>query len=82
MGMCEYFRIQPAPRAAVCGRACVRISILADTDRDNGIPGNDDAGQLSAWYICAVLGFYPTDPTSATMTEFRQPGWYHDQLAG
>lgn len=24
-----------------------------------GIPGNDDAGALSAWYVFAALGFYP-----------------------
>jgi putative alpha-1,2-mannosidase len=24
-----------------------------------GLPGNDDAGAMSAWYIFAVLGFYP-----------------------
>ena len=24
-----------------------------------GIPGNDDAGTLSAWYVFAALGFYP-----------------------
>ncbi|MFX7922635.1 glycoside hydrolase domain-containing protein, partial [Acinetobacter baumannii] len=24
-----------------------------------GIIGNDDAGQMSAWYVFATLGFYP-----------------------
>lgn len=24
-----------------------------------GLPGNDDAGQLSAWYVFATFGFYP-----------------------
>lgn len=27
-----------------------------------GITGNDDCGQMSAWYIFATLGFYPADP--------------------
>jgi predicted alpha-1,2-mannosidase len=27
-----------------------------------GICGNDDCGQMSAWYIFTVLGFYPVDP--------------------
>ena len=27
-----------------------------------GIPGNDDCGTMSAWYVFAALGLYPTDP--------------------
>ena len=27
-----------------------------------GLPGNDDCGQMSAWYLFAVSGFYPVDP--------------------
>jgi predicted alpha-1,2-mannosidase len=27
-----------------------------------GIPGNDDAGQMSAWWIFSTLGFYPVAP--------------------
>ena len=30
-----------------------------------GLSGNDDAGQLSAWYVFACLGFYPVCPGSA-----------------
>lgn len=30
----------------------------------NGLSGNDDAGQMSAWYIFASLGFYPVCPGS------------------
>ena len=26
--------------------------------------GNDDCGQMSAWYIFATLGFYPVNPSS------------------
>jgi predicted alpha-1,2-mannosidase len=26
-----------------------------------GIPGNDDCGQLSSWFIFAALGFYPVN---------------------
>lgn len=29
-----------------------------------GIKGNDDTGQLSAWYVFAALGFYPVCPGS------------------
>ena len=29
----------------------------------NGLPGNDDYGTMSAWYIFASLGFYPLPST-------------------
>lgn len=29
-----------------------------------GLCGNDDAGQMSAWYIFSGLGFYPVTPGS------------------
>jgi predicted alpha-1,2-mannosidase len=28
----------------------------------NGLIGNDDCGQMSAWYILSSLGFYPVNP--------------------
>ena len=31
-------------------------------DRPDGLAGNDDAGQMSAWYIFSALGFYPVTP--------------------
>ena len=31
-----------------------------------GLSGNDDAGQMSAWYIFSSLGFYPLTPTEGT----------------
>ena len=30
----------------------------------DGLCGNDDAGQMSAWYIFSSLGFYPVTPGS------------------
>jgi predicted alpha-1,2-mannosidase len=30
----------------------------------DGLPGNDDLGQMSAWYIFTALGFYPVAPAS------------------
>ena len=30
----------------------------------DGICGNEDTGQMSAWYIFSSLGFYPMDPVS------------------
>lgn len=32
----------------------------------DGLGGNDDTGQMSAWYIFSALGFYPVAPGSAT----------------
>ena len=34
------------------------------TDKPNGLCGNEDCGQMSAWYVFASLGFYPVDPLS------------------
>lgn len=31
-------------------------------DTPTGITGNDDCGQMSAWYIFTTLGFYPVNP--------------------
>jgi predicted alpha-1,2-mannosidase len=28
----------------------------------DGLPGNDDAGQMSAWYVLSAMGFYPVCP--------------------
>lgn len=33
-------------------------------NRPQGINGNDDCGQMSAWYIFSVMGFYPVTPGS------------------
>lgn len=33
-------------------------------DNPDGIIGNEDAGQMSAWYIFSSLGFYPVFPAS------------------
>ena len=30
----------------------------------DGIVGNEDGGQMSAWYLFTALGFYPVDPSS------------------
>jgi predicted alpha-1,2-mannosidase len=33
-------------------------------NQPQGINGNDDCGQMSAWYIFSVMGFYPVTPAS------------------
>lgn len=46
-----------------------RVRMLMDTqyhaDRD-GVAGNEDVGQMSAWYILSALGFYAVAPVSGT----------------
>ncbi|MBP3714432.1 MAG: GH92 family glycosyl hydrolase [Phocaeicola sp.] len=32
--------------------------------RPDGLCGNDDCGQMSAWYMFSAMGFYPVDPVS------------------
>jgi predicted alpha-1,2-mannosidase len=41
-------------------------NILASeyTVYDGGVPGNDDSGQTSAWYVFSAMGFYPVSPGS------------------
>jgi predicted alpha-1,2-mannosidase len=34
----------------------------------NGLPGNDDLGALSAWYVFSALGIYPAIPGTADLT--------------
>jgi predicted alpha-1,2-mannosidase len=34
------------------------------SDGPGGLSGNDDAGQMSAWYVFASMGFYPVNPVS------------------
>lgn len=32
--------------------------------KPNGLCGNDDCGQMSAWYMFSAMGFYPVNPVS------------------
>jgi predicted alpha-1,2-mannosidase len=44
-----------------------RVRMICETMYSNtpdGLCGNDDAGQMSAWYIFSSLGFYPVCPGS------------------
>ncbi len=33
-------------------------------DQPDGLPGNEDCGQMSAWYVFSALGFYPVNPAN------------------
>ncbi len=45
-----------------------------------GLPGNDDVGTLSAWFVFSSLGFYPVDPVSG---EYRlgNPLFYEMEIS-
>ena len=42
-----------------------------------GLSGNDDAGQMSAWYVFAALGFYPVCPS---IPEYVISGPHFDKI--
>ncbi|MFC5578386.1 GH92 family glycosyl hydrolase [Lysobacter niabensis] len=41
-----------------------RIMASQYAPRPDGLSGNDDLGQMSAWYVFTALGFYPVAPAS------------------
>lgn len=51
----------PWKTQAMVRRLCTEM-YRADPD---GVIGNDDCGQMSAWFVLSALGFYPVDPVSA-----------------
>ena len=61
-----YFMVR---RAETARRYIERIQAMY-TEADDGLCGNDDAGQMSAWYVATKLGVYPLDPTSPDMLRF------------
>ena len=34
------------------------------TDQPDGLCGNEDCGQMSAWYVLSSMGFYPVNPSN------------------
>jgi predicted alpha-1,2-mannosidase len=48
-------------------KAAEKIKLVTDSlykTGPEGLPGNEDCGQMSAWFIFSALGFYPMNPTS------------------
>jgi predicted alpha-1,2-mannosidase len=44
-----------------------KVNLIVNTmykNKPDGLSGNDDCGQMSAWYIFSLLGFYPVAPGS------------------
>jgi len=44
----------------------VRSTLFSPTP--DGEPGNDDLGAMSAWYVWAAMGLYPSVPGTSTLT--------------
>ena len=42
-----------------------QIAYDSYSNTPTGVLGNEDCGQMSAWYIFTALGFYPVNPASA-----------------
>ncbi len=84
-------RAQPSLRLSVRLRAArrgrprrgsVSIAATAYSDTPTGILGNEDCGQMSAWYVFTAMGFYPVNPglgrlhdRQPAVTRVRRCGW-------
>ncbi len=44
-----------------------RIMTHTFTDLPSGLPGNDDLGALSSWYVWSALGLYPDTPGTSDL---------------
>ena len=44
-----------------------------DGNQPDALSGNDDCGQMSAWYIFNAMGFYPVAP-SINVNDLGSPG--------
>jgi putative alpha-1,2-mannosidase len=57
-------------------KARKRVGQIVSTmyhNRPDGLCGNDDCGQMSAWYVFSILGFYPVCP-GTTQYAVGKPG--------
>ncbi|KAI0315644.1 glycosyl hydrolase family 92-domain-containing protein [Amylostereum chailletii] len=53
--------------AGAASKGQPRIRQIAQSNYNNsadGLSGNEDCGQMSAWYIFSAMGLYPVDPVS------------------
>lgn len=48
--------------------------------RHDGYSGNEDCGQMSAWYVWSSMGFYPVDPASGVYS-FGSPQFRKVEIA-
>ncbi|KAG9309751.1 glycoside hydrolase family 92 protein [Chiua virens] len=53
--------------AGAASKSQTRVRQIATSDYNatiSGLSGNEDCGQMSAWYLFSALGFYPVNPVS------------------
>ncbi len=53
--------------AGACSKTQLRVRSLMETmysANPDGMQGNEDVGQMSAWFVLSALGFYPVDAVS------------------
>ncbi len=46
-----------------CAKLIRQVLETMYTDQFDGLSGNEDVGQMSAWYVLSALGLYQADPT-------------------
>ncbi|MCX2573554.1 GH92 family glycosyl hydrolase [Pedobacter sandarakinus] len=57
---------------AYAGQPWKTADLIRKIDRDffsakpDGLCGNEDVGQMSAWYVFSAMGFYPVNPANGT----------------
>ncbi|BCJ55813.1 alpha-1,2-mannosidase [Actinoplanes sp. NBRC 14428] len=56
-----------ARKPAGASDAVRRVMTESFTTGAGGLPGNDDLGATSAWYVWSALGFYPVTPGADTL---------------
>ena len=49
-----------------------QIQTTMYTNKPDGLCGNEDCGQMSAWYVFSAMGFYPVNPSDLTY-QFGSP---------
>lgn len=53
--------------AGVPAKTAERVKYITShlyTDKTDGLCGNEDCGQMSAWYVFSAMGFYPANASS------------------
>lgn len=58
----------------------VRAEMGVYNTRPDGMPGNDDTGTMSAWYVLAALGLYHAAP-GTSVWELNSPAFARERLA-
>ena len=67
---------QPSKAQSIVRRAM--LSLYADTP--GGMPGNDDLGSMSSWWVMSALGLYPAVPGTDVLT-VGSPLFKHARVA-